>query len=130
MTLRERSEAEYGQPMSDDEFREAEKYARMKLRFQNDLYERDYGDDYLAILIAETARSNKMYSQISERATEYIESLTKNDIESEERKWVEETADSIGVPSAAVRELVKILGYPYCSTLYRKKQYGGMKNVG
>ena len=47
-----------GAPIAPEEMLEAEPYARHKLSLINEREGTDHGDDYLAILIAETVRAN------------------------------------------------------------------------
>lgn len=47
-----------GAPITPEEMLEAEPYARHKLSLINKREGTDHGDDYLAILIAETVRAN------------------------------------------------------------------------
>ena len=126
------AEARFGHPITDDEYDEAARYARMKLDFQNDLFKRNYGDDYLAILIAETVNQNRLDAYHKERDEIFKEflRLAQEQQVNEEQEWVQKMANDSGVSCAVVRELVNVLGYPYCITLFGKTQYGGIKNVG
>lgn len=56
--LYDRAEAYYGSAIEAEEMLKAEPYARRKLALINDRDGTDHGDDYLAILIAETVRAN------------------------------------------------------------------------
>lgn len=52
------AEAHFGATIAPEEMLKAEPYARHKLALINAREGTDYGDDYLAILIAETVRAN------------------------------------------------------------------------
>ena len=53
------AEESLGGQIAPDEMLRAEPYARRKLDYINDRYGTSHGDDYLAILIAETVRANR-----------------------------------------------------------------------
>ncbi len=132
MSLKARTEARYGRPISNEEFDKAAEYARMKLDFQNNLYHRNYGDDYLVILIAEIVNQNRLDAYYEDRRAiqdEFLK-LAQERAKQEEQELVEKMAHDIGVSCAVVRELMQYLGYPYCITLAKQMQYGGLKNVG
>lgn len=56
--LYDMAEAYYGATITPEEMMEAEPYARRKLALINSREGTDHGDDYLAILIAETVKAN------------------------------------------------------------------------
>ena len=56
--LYDMAEAYYGATIAPEEMMKAEPYARRKLTLINEREGTDHGDDYLAILIAETVKQN------------------------------------------------------------------------
>lgn len=56
--LYDMAEAYYGDTIAPEEMMKAEPYARRKLALINSREGTDHGDDYLAILIAETVKAN------------------------------------------------------------------------
>lgn len=59
LDLRARAEPHLGGPITPEEFEQAEPYARHKLALINSREGTEHGDDYLAILIAETVKANR-----------------------------------------------------------------------
>lgn len=59
MILKSEVEANVGHAIPDEDYKEAESYARHKLNWQNKYFGTNYGDEYLVLLIADTYREQQ-----------------------------------------------------------------------
>ena len=59
-TLKQKVEARIGKEVPSGEWEECENYARHKLIFQNNLFNKDNGEDYLVLLAADVYHEQQM----------------------------------------------------------------------
>ncbi len=58
--LKQKVEAHIGEEIPSDEWEECESYARHKLNFQNKLFNKNNGEDYLVLLAADVYHEQQM----------------------------------------------------------------------
>lgn len=71
-TLKQKVESHIGETIPQDEWEECESYARCKLNFQNKLFNKNNGEDYLVLLAADVYHEQQMA-----KATENFMQITR-----------------------------------------------------
>lgn len=72
LTLKEKAQLHLKDEIAQDEYDIAEPQARKKLDYINKRYGTSHGEDYLAILIAETVKSNRFHDYTVARCDEIL----------------------------------------------------------